>query len=125
MMCSEGEVSYNLFKAGSNRDGWWDNADLVNQLRQVIPIFESLHPGKIALFCFDQNQNHHAQSDDALIASCLRLNDGGNAKKVYLLRNTFWGPQRTCQSMTFLGAASLKALEQFYKNAAFGSMDCC
>jgi hypothetical protein len=41
MMCDEGEVSYKLFKAGTNRDGWWDNADLVNQLQQVIPIVSS------------------------------------------------------------------------------------
>ena len=71
-----------ILKPGKNADGYWKNADLVEQLsKKVIPIFEILHPHAIGLFIFDNSQNHHALPPDALRASTLNLNDGGkNAK---------------------------------------------
>lgn len=94
--------SYELFKAGANRDGYWDNEMLVNQFENVIPLFEKLHPGKIGLFCFDHSQNHQAQADDALVATRMNLRDGSKAKKKYLMRPTMLGPQNTEQYMVFI-----------------------
>lgn len=71
-----------ILKPGKNADGWWTNEDLVNQIKlRVLPIFKVLHPDSDGLFLFDNSQNHHAMSPDALIAERINLNDGGvNAK---------------------------------------------
>jgi hypothetical protein len=63
---------------GSNRDGWWTNDDVIKQVTEkTIPIFERTHPGKVALFMFDNSCNHAAFADDALIVSRMNLKDGG------------------------------------------------
>jgi hypothetical protein len=74
-----------IMHPGSNRDGWWTNQDLINQVvDRAIPIFERTHPGKIALFMFDNSCNHNAYAEDALVVSRMNLKDGG---KQPLLRN--------------------------------------
>ena len=66
-----------IIKPGINRDGWWDNEDLCKQLiEKAIPSFNYLHPGKTALFVFDNSSNHGALAPDALVASRLKLSDG-------------------------------------------------
>ena len=70
--------SLEIIAPGKNADGYWTNKDLVNQIRtKAIPIFKLLHPNCIALFIFDNSQNHHALPPDALRASALNLSDGG------------------------------------------------
>jgi hypothetical protein len=70
---------------GINRDGWWKNQDIVNQVvERAIPIFERIHSGKTALFMFDNSSNHNAYADDALVISRMNMKDGG---KQPLLRN--------------------------------------
>ena len=70
---------------GTNRDGWWTNQDLINQVvDRAILIFERTHPGKIVLFMFDNSCNHNAYAEDALVVSRMNLKDGG---KQPLLRN--------------------------------------
>jgi len=67
-----------IIHPGSNRDGWWTNDDVIKQVTEkAIPIFERTHPGKVALFMFDNSCNHAAFADDALIVSCMNLKDGG------------------------------------------------
>eukprot|EP00474_Spongospora_subterranea_P004962 CRZ05420.1 hypothetical protein [Spongospora subterranea] len=52
--------------------------ELVKQVQEkAIPIFKILHPSAVALFAFDNSQNHHAMAPDALVASRLNLSDGG------------------------------------------------
>jgi hypothetical protein len=63
---------------GSNRDGWWMNQDIIKQVvDKAIPIFERTHPGKVALFMFDNSCNHNAYADNALVVSQMNLKNGG------------------------------------------------
>ena len=74
---SNGSMATESINPGTNSDGWWDNADLCKQLTEkAIPIFNQLHPGKTALFAFDNSGNHGAMAPDALIANRLKLGDG-------------------------------------------------
>jgi len=83
---------------GTNRDGWWTNKDVVKQVKErAIPIFEYTHPGKVALFMFDNSCNHNAFADDALMVSRMNMKDGG---KQPLLRNGIM-PDGSPHAMTF------------------------
>ncbi len=86
---------------GSNRDGWWTNQDLIKQVAdRAIPIFEKTHPGKVALFMFDNSSNHNAYANDALVVSRMNLKDGG---KQSLLHNGKM-PDGSPHIMTFIDA---------------------
>ena len=78
------------FIPGQNGEGYWDNKDLANQLKEVIPLFEELHPNCVGIFAFDQSSNHRAMANDALVAS--RMNAGPTVyikdKTVYKFRAT-------------------------------------
>lgn len=76
-----------IIHAGKNRDGWWTNEDLVKQLKKVIQIFEVLHPDCLALFAFDNSQNHNACAPDALVAN--RIPFGDNVKTP-IIRDGWW-----------------------------------
>jgi hypothetical protein len=102
IFAAQDEAAYILFKAGTSREGWWTNAMLIDQFTTVINIFERVHPGKVAVFCFDHSQNHQAQADDALVANRLNFNDGSRAQKFHLIRPTYWGPNNTEQSMVYI-----------------------
>ena len=78
-----------LIKPGKNGDGYWTNADLVQQLEvRAIPFFKILHPDCVGLFLFDNSQNHHPLAPDALRASVLNLKDG--SKNVKPQRDGFY-----------------------------------
>ena len=51
---------------GSNGDAWWDNEQLMAQIRSAIEIFEAAHPDCQALFIFDQSSAHASLPPDAL-----------------------------------------------------------
>ena len=58
-----------LFKAGKNRDGYFDCADLCSQTEQAIELFEDNFQGTaIAAFGFDNATGHQKRADDALSA---------------------------------------------------------
>ncbi len=77
------QQSYVQFKAGSNRDGWFNNDDLVKQLQGCFTLFERLHPDAQLLFAFDNSMSHHKRAPDGLDASLLPLKDNGkNAPKM-------------------------------------------
>ena len=79
-----------ILKPGKNADGYWKNADLVEQLsKKVIPIFEILHPHAIGLFIFDNFQNHHALPPDALRASTLNLNEAVKMQNISVMASFF------------------------------------
>ena len=63
-----------FFPGNSSGDGYWTNKDLTNQLNDVIPLFDELHPNCVGIFAFDQSSNHKAFADDALLAS--KMNSG-------------------------------------------------
>ncbi len=74
---NESHSSYKVIKPGANYDGYWTNKDLVDQLREVIPLFSSMHEGCQLIFAFDNSQNHHAKAPDALNVNMLVLKDKG------------------------------------------------
>jgi len=76
-----------IFTPGKNDEGYWTNENLVDNIKnKALPLFNRLHPNKVALFCFDHSQNHEATSPDALVASKLNLSDGG--KNTPIMRET-------------------------------------
>jgi len=90
---------------GTNRDGWWTNKDVVKQVKErAIPIFERTHPGKVAMFMFDNSCNHNAFADDALVVSRMNLKDGG---KQPLLRDGKM-PDGSPHIMTFMDVDGVK-----------------
>ena len=67
-----------LFEYGANGQGYWKTDHLVGQIKErVFKVFEALHPGADALFVFDNATSHKAFAADTLIASKVRLRDGG------------------------------------------------
>ena len=52
----------------------------------------------MALFAFDNSTCHAAFNKDALVASKMNLNPGG---KQPLMQDTYFGPNKQLQSMTF------------------------
>jgi hypothetical protein len=69
--------SYTVFHCGTNRDGWFTNADLVKQLDDCAALFKHLHPDKDIHVFFDNSMTHRARAPDGLDASKLNLSDGG------------------------------------------------
>ncbi|KAL1717101.1 hypothetical protein EV715DRAFT_171758, partial [Schizophyllum commune] len=65
----EKEEARVLFKAGKNRDGWFDAEDLHEQTHHAIDIFEGLTNGFAqGLFMFDNAPSHQKRAADALSA---------------------------------------------------------
>ena len=55
---ASGLTSREIFKAGTDRQGWWTSADMVRQLKtNVIKVFDELHPGCTGVFLFDHSSN--------------------------------------------------------------------
>lgn len=79
---------------GANRDGYWNNTKLIEQVEHAINIFERTHPDCIGVFAFDNATSHTAFAEDALVASKMNLNPGGSVPKMH---DTLWNGQR--QSM--------------------------
>eukprot|EP01034_Spumella_vulgaris_P044767 gene44767-55707_t len=71
-------IAQRTLKPGANAEGYWTGEHVVAQLKQeAIAIFDILHPGKQALFMFDNSSNHNVFAPDALKCSHLNLSNGG------------------------------------------------
>ena len=58
-----------FFKAGKNRDGYFDANDMLQQVENAINIFESKTNGfTTGLFLFDNAPSHQKRAPDALSA---------------------------------------------------------
>jgi hypothetical protein len=58
-----------LFKAGRNRDGWFDSDALLDQVDRAIDIFEGKTNGNVqGLFLFDNAPSHQKRAADAISA---------------------------------------------------------
>jgi len=76
---------------GKNRDGYWVKEDLIRQFTEkAIPLFNELHPGKTAVFAFDNSQSHSAMADDALNANKLNLHDGNKSTAKAFMRDGYF-----------------------------------
>jgi hypothetical protein len=64
-----------LFKAGTNREGWFDCAALCAQTELAIELFEDNFQGTaVAAFAFDNAPGHQKRADDALSARYMPKN---------------------------------------------------
>ena len=78
-------------KPGKQYEGYWDNEDLVNQLKnEVFALMEEMHPGKELVWIFDNSSNHHAKCKDGLCVKKLQKFDGG---KQPVMRDSVWNGQ--------------------------------
>jgi hypothetical protein len=50
---------------GANRDGYFTNEQLAQQTKQMLKVFQILHPDCTALVAFVNSENHYAMADDA------------------------------------------------------------
>ena len=107
-----GGTTSHIMKPGKNRDGYWTNAMLVEQLEKVIPIFQAAHPGKTLLFAFDNSQNHHAKHPRALTTSHLNLTDGGASDKFFLRDTVYNGKEQKMQFEDRFGKLHQKGLKR-------------
>jgi tRNA G37 N-methylase Trm5 len=55
-----------IYPGANGSDAWWDTAQLLAQMKDVIHIFEAAHPNHQALFIFDQSSAHASLPEDAL-----------------------------------------------------------
>ena len=63
---------------GAGKEGHWGGADVVEQLKEYLPMFEFLHPGKQGLITFDNSTNHGIYPPGALkLTSGCNKNPGG------------------------------------------------
>ena len=73
--------SMKIIYPGSQGDAWWDTDQLLVQMADAIEVFELAHPGKQALFIFDQSSAHASLPPDALKAFEMNKSDGGKQRK--------------------------------------------
>ena len=69
--------TYQVFKAGKNRQGWFTNKDLNNQFEGCADLIRQLHPDADIYTLFDNSMTHRAKAPDGLDASALNKSDGG------------------------------------------------
>jgi hypothetical protein len=67
--------------AGVNGDPWWDNEQLLKQMKRAIRIFEAAHPNCVSLFIFDQSSAHASLPPDALKAFEMNKSNGGKQRR--------------------------------------------
>ena len=73
--------SMKIIYPGSQGDAWWDTDQLLAQMADAVEVFELAHPGKQALFIFDQSSAHASLPPDALKAFEMNKSDGGKQRK--------------------------------------------
>jgi hypothetical protein len=82
---------------GSNCDAWWDNKQLLTQVKDGIEIFEAAHPNCQVLFVFDQSSAHASLPPDALHAFKMNKSNGGKQCKQHDTVILQSNPTATCQ----------------------------
>jgi hypothetical protein len=69
--------SQKIIYPGKNHDGWWDLAQLMDQMQHAIDIFEFLHPDKVGIWLFNCSSAHEGLAEDALNVNNMNVNPGG------------------------------------------------
>jgi hypothetical protein len=94
-----------FFKAGKNRDGYFDSEDLLQQVDKAIDIFEGKSNGfATGLFLFDNAPSHQKRAPDALSARKMPKNPHATwryHKDGSKMRSTVFGPNKTPQDLYF------------------------
>lgn len=65
---------------GKNYDAWWDLAQLMDQTKIAVDIFEYLHPDKVGIWLFDCSSAHEGLAADALNVNNMNVNPGGKQR---------------------------------------------
>lgn len=66
-------TSRKIFYPGAANEGYWTSKHMLEQLEEVITLFNHIHEGMIGVFCFDQSSNHKAFAPDALVANRMNM----------------------------------------------------
>ena len=90
-----------LFKAGIDRQGYFDNKDVLEQTRTAMDILEQDRPHEHHVFVFDNATTHTKRADDALSARRMPKNVPPESSNFFVQRNkvgpdgkTIYGPNR-------------------------------
>jgi hypothetical protein len=82
--------TYTLFEAGKNRQGWFTNADLIDQFMACKNLIKDLHPDMDIYVAFDNSNTHRAKPPDGLDVTQLNLSDGGARVQGVRIRDGFY-----------------------------------
>ena len=72
----------------TNREGYFTNDHLLQQVAKAISIFERVHPDATRVFMFDNAPSHRKMASDAINADKMNVGPGG---KQPAMRDTIWG----------------------------------
>jgi hypothetical protein len=72
-----------LIYPGKGFDSWWDLAQLIKQLKNMIAIFEYTHPNCNGVFIFDRSSAYEGYAEDALNINNMNINPGRKQKKMH------------------------------------------
>jgi len=111
-----------IYPGANSSDDWWDTAQLLAQMKDTIRIFEAAHPGREALFIFDQSSVHASLPEDALHAFNMNKSNGGKQRHqhdtIILQSNPVAAHRRKPQKMT-LPDGHPKGLQQVLEERGF------
>ncbi|KIY47167.1 hypothetical protein FISHEDRAFT_45850 [Fistulina hepatica ATCC 64428] len=68
---------------GKNHDKWWDMAQLLEQLRTAVDIFERQFLDCVGIWEFDCSSAHEALAPDALNVNHMSVNPGGKQSRMH------------------------------------------
>jgi len=68
---------------GKNHDAWWDLAQLMDQTKIAVDIFEYLHPEKVGVWLFDCSSAHEGLAANALNVNNMNVNPGGKQQAMH------------------------------------------
>ena len=71
----------------TQKEGYFNNDHLLQQVKHTIDIFERVHPNALGLFLFDNAPSHKKVADDALNVDKMNVHPGGMQPK---MRSTTW-----------------------------------
>lgn len=82
-----------LLEIGQNREGYWNNERLIEQMKVAINVAEVKYPPRIFkhVWVFDHSCGHTAFAPDALVASRLNKRPGGGQP---IMRDTVWAGKK-------------------------------
>ena len=78
------------------KDGYFTNDQIVNQVDKAMGIFEAKYPGAQGLFLFDNAPSHRKFASDALNVKSMNVGPGGKQAK---LRDTIWQGHPQCLTL--------------------------
>ncbi|EGN91369.1 hypothetical protein SERLA73DRAFT_80601, partial [Serpula lacrymans var. lacrymans S7.3] len=83
------EEAREIIYPGANGDAWWDTEQLFKQVKRAIQIFETMRPGCVSLFIFDQSSAHASLPPDALKAFEMNKSNGGKQRDTVIPESKF------------------------------------